>query len=134
MKRALTCMISIAVLGVMLISADAFQQVIPERLWGRDTFVLGNLDNAYQEFWGHSAEPIEIQSKNLSVRDVTEGKEAIFQGNVKVSRSDTTLTCDNLVMLVTANRRYFTASDNVKIDGRYGLYRGETYRFFLRDE
>ena len=138
MKRALTCIISIVVLGVMLMSADAFQQVIPERLRGRDTLLFGNVDNAYREFWGHSKEPIEIQSKNVSVRDVSEGREAIFQGNVKVNRSDITLTCDKLVMLVTANRRYFTATGNVTIPRSelLGMYRGtgKTYRFFLRDE
>jgi lipopolysaccharide export system protein LptA len=45
-----------------------------------------------------SDEPLDITSKKFTARNIPEGLEATFEGNVKVRQGDMTLTCDKLII------------------------------------
>jgi lipopolysaccharide transport protein LptA len=85
----------------------------------------------------NSDQPIEITSSNFKAKSIKDGKEAVFEGSVKVKHEDVTLTCRKLLAIfeenkegrsaetadkkpptdpaVSSNIRTITASDNVKI-------------------
>ncbi len=134
MKRAVISLIGIMVLCGMPLPADAQNKrpPLPNGPMLEGALIIGHIDDAYRQFWGSSTP--EIQSKNCTAREIAEGKELIFLENVKAYRGDTTLACDKLVMLVTASRRYFTASGNVTIlqSGR-SVYGGKTHKLFLQE-
>lgn len=45
-----------------------------------------------------SEEPLDITSKKFTARNIPEGLEATFEGNVKVRQGEMTLTCDRLTI------------------------------------
>jgi len=117
MKRTAAFLIGFLILDVMLLGAHA----------QNDYFALGN----------GSQEPIDIKSKKVTARNIPNGRESIFEGNVTVSQDDVTLTCDRLTVVwdekkgiagtenknkkrpkdfqTAGNIKSITASGNVKI-------------------
>lgn len=47
----------------------------------------------------NSEQPLDITAKKFTARNVTEGLEATFDGNVKVRQGDMTLSCDRLLIV-----------------------------------
>jgi len=48
---------------------------------------------------GQGDDPIDVKAKKSTARNTSGGKEVTFDGNVKVTQGDLTLTCDKLVIL-----------------------------------
>jgi len=48
---------------------------------------------------GQGDDPIDVKAKKSTARNTSDGKEVTFDGNVKVTQGDLTLTCDKLVIL-----------------------------------
>ncbi len=55
--------------------------------------------NEYLGLGKGSDQPIDITSTKFAARNTPNGKEATFQGNVKVNQGDVTLSCDQLVLV-----------------------------------
>ncbi len=60
----------------------------------------------YRNALKNSDQPLDITSKKFTARNVTEGLEAVFEGNVKVRQGDMTLTCDLLEILYDEERSH----------------------------
>jgi lipopolysaccharide export system protein LptA len=54
--------------------------------------------NEYLALGDRSASPIDVSARRFQARNTGEGKEGIFDGNVKVQQDDVTLNCDQLVI------------------------------------
>jgi lipopolysaccharide export system protein LptA len=52
-----------------------------------------------------SDEPIDVKAKKSTARNVSGGKEVTFDGDVRVTQGDLTLTCDKLVVLYDEQRK-----------------------------
>jgi len=48
---------------------------------------------------GQGDDPIDVKAKKSTARNTSGGKEVTFDGNVKVTQGDLTLTCDKLIIL-----------------------------------
>lgn len=57
---------------------------------------------------------IDISSKKFAAKNIPGGKEASFEGNVRMTQGDTTLTCDQLVMVYSETSKTGTAEGSVK--------------------
>jgi lipopolysaccharide export system protein LptA len=55
--------------------------------------------NEYLGLGKGSDQPIDITSTKFTARNIANGKEATFEGNVKVNQGDVTLSCDQLVLV-----------------------------------
>lgn len=55
--------------------------------------------NEYLGLGKSSDQPIDITSTKFTARNIPNGKEATFEGNVKVNQGDVTLSCDQLVLV-----------------------------------
>jgi lipopolysaccharide export system protein LptA len=55
--------------------------------------------NEYLGLGKGSDQPIDITSTKFAARNIPNGKEATFEGNVKVNQGDVTLSCDQLVLV-----------------------------------
>ncbi|MGO9567065.1 MAG: LptA/OstA family protein [Desulfomonilaceae bacterium] len=56
-------------------------------------------NNEYLSLGKGSDQPIDITSTKFTARNIPNGKEATFEGNVKVNQGDVTLSCDQLVLV-----------------------------------
>jgi len=79
MKHKISGLIVFLVLGCVLIAAGA--------------------NNEYLSLGKGSDQPIDITSTKFTARNIANGKEATFEGNVKVNQGDVTLSCDQLVLV-----------------------------------
>jgi lipopolysaccharide export system protein LptA len=55
--------------------------------------------NEYLGLGKGSDQPIDITSTKFTAKNIANGKEATFEGNVKVNQGDVTLSCDQLVLV-----------------------------------
>jgi lipopolysaccharide export system protein LptA len=79
MKHKISGLIVFLVLGCVLIAAGA--------------------NSEYLSLGKGSDQPIDITSTKFTARNIANGKEATFEGNVKVNQGDVTLSCDQLVLV-----------------------------------
>jgi lipopolysaccharide export system protein LptA len=79
MKHKIAGLAGFLVLGCILTAAGASNQPFP----------LGK----------GSDQPMDVTSKKFTARNIPDGKEATFEGNVKVNQGDVTLSCDQLVLV-----------------------------------
>jgi lipopolysaccharide export system protein LptA len=56
-------------------------------------------NNEYLSLGKGSDQPMDISSEKFTARNTPSGKEASFDGNVKVKQGDVTLTCNQLVLV-----------------------------------
>jgi lipopolysaccharide export system protein LptA len=79
MKHKIAGLVVFLVLGCVLMAAGA--------------------NNEYLSLGKGSDQPIDITSTKFTARNIPNGKEATFEGNVKVNQGDVTLSCDQLVLV-----------------------------------
>ena len=79
MKHKIAGLVVFLVLGSVLMAAGA--------------------NNEYLSLGKGSDQPIDITSTKFTARNIPNGKEATFEGNVKVNQGDVTLSCDQLVLV-----------------------------------
>jgi len=79
MKHKIAGLVVFLVLGCVLMAAGA--------------------NNEYLSLGKGSDQPIDITSTKFTARNIANGKEATFEGNVKVNQGDVTLSCDQLVLV-----------------------------------
>jgi lipopolysaccharide export system protein LptA len=61
--------------------------------------IAAGANNEYLSLGKGSDQPIDITSTKFTARNIANGKEATFEGNVKVNQGDVTLSCDQLVLV-----------------------------------
>jgi lipopolysaccharide export system protein LptA len=79
MKRTVAC------LAIVLVAALA-----PPACFGEKDYLME---------LGVSDKPIKISSKRFTAKNIPGGKEAVFDGKVRVTQGDLTLTCDRMVIV-----------------------------------
>jgi lipopolysaccharide export system protein LptA len=70
--------------------------------------------NEYLGLGKGSDQPIDITSTKFTARNIPNGKEATFEGNVKVNQGDVTLSCDQLVLVYDEKAGARTGEGRVK--------------------
>ena len=71
-------------------------------------------NNEYLSLGKGSDQPIDITSTKFTARNIPNGKEATFEGNVKVNQGDVTLSCDQLVLVYDEKAGARTGEGRVK--------------------
>jgi len=71
--------------------------------------------------WNSSDQPIDITANKFTARNVDEGVEAIFEGNVQVRQADMTLVCDRLVCFFEVRDHGINKRDNRRKKPRVDL-------------
>ena len=94
MKHKITGLVVFLVLGCVLMAAGA--------------------NNEYLSLGKGSDQPIDITSTKFTARNIPNGKEATFEGNVKVNQGDVTLSCDQLVLVYDEKAGARTGEGRVK--------------------
>lgn len=94
MKHKITGLVVFLVLGSVLMAAGA--------------------NNEYLSLGKGSDQPIDITSTKFTARNIPNGKEATFEGNVKVNQGDVTLSCDQLVLVYDEKAGARTGEGRVK--------------------
>jgi len=94
MKHKIAALVGFLVLGCTLTAVGA----------GNDYLSVGK----------GSDQPIDITSKKFTAKNIPDGKESTFEGNVKVKQGDVTLTCDRLVILYDEKPKTRTGDRGVK--------------------
>lgn len=61
--------------------------------------IAAGANNEYLSLGKGSDQPIDITATKFTAKNIANGKEATFEGNVKVNQGDVTLTCDQLVLV-----------------------------------
>jgi lipopolysaccharide export system protein LptA len=68
----------------------------------------------YLSFGPGADQPISVTSKKFSARNVPGGKEAVFEGEVKVRQGELTLTCDKLAIVYDEERAKASADSGAR--------------------
>jgi lipopolysaccharide export system protein LptA len=66
--------------------------------------LLAATEGDYLSFAPGADQPISVTSKKFTARNVPGGKEAVFDGEVKVKQGELTLTCDKLAIIYDEER------------------------------
>jgi lipopolysaccharide export system protein LptA len=78
------------------------------------TLTAAGARNEYLAIGKGSDQPITVTSEKFTAKNIPNGKEAAFDGNVRVKQGDVTLTCDRLVIAYDEKTGAGTGEGKVK--------------------